>query len=91
MKTLLCRTRVSEFSKWKAVFDSHAEAHRDAGLHLEHIWRSLEEPNNIFFLFEVTDVEAANAFLHSPESAEAGDASGVLDGEYHFLESAPGY
>ena len=91
MTVLLCRNRVSDFSKWKGVFDSHAQAHLDAGLHLKGILRGVEDANNVFFLFEVTDLEKARAFISNPAAAEAGKASGVLDGEYHFLESLAGY
>ncbi len=90
MHVMLCRNRVENFSTWKEIFDSHAQAHRDAGLHLMNVWRGLEEPNNIFFLFEVTDIDKARTFIDDPEAAEAGKVSGVLDGEYHFLESVPG-
>jgi hypothetical protein len=83
---LLCRNRVADFSKWKAVFDSHADAHCEAGLRLLDLWRGVEEPNNVFFLFEVANVEHARAFLSDPAAAEAGSTAGVLDGEYHFLE-----
>jgi len=88
---MLCHNRVSDFSKWKAVFDSHAQSHRDAGLHLLNLWRGLDEPNVVFFLFEVADVKNARAFISDPGAAEAATTSGVLDGEYHFLETGPGY
>jgi hypothetical protein len=91
MIVLLCRNRVADFAKWKGVFDSHAQAHRDAGLHLKNIWREAGEPNNVFFLFEVTDTGKARAFISNPAAAEAAGASGVVDGEYHFLESSMGY
>jgi len=91
MIVMLCRNRVADFSKWKGIFSSHAQAHRDAGLHLKNIWRGLEEPNNVFFMFEVTDPEKARAFISNPAAAEVGKTSGVLDGEYHFLESSAGY
>jgi len=91
MLVMLCRNRVADFAKWKAVFASHAQAHRDAGLRLMNLWRSLEDPNNVFFLFEVTSLDKARAFISNPAAAEAGTASGVLDGEYHFLESSAGY
>jgi hypothetical protein len=91
MTYLLCRNRVSDFSRWKAVFASHAQAHRNAGLHLKSLWRGVEEPDNVFFLFEVTDASAARGFLTNPAAAEAGRASGVLEGEYHFLESVETY
>jgi len=51
----------------------------------------VEESNNVFFLFEVTSLDKARAFISNPAAAEAGKESGVLDGEYHFLESSAGY
>jgi hypothetical protein len=43
------------------------------------------------FWFEVTDPAKARAFISNPAAAEAAKTSGVLDGEYHFLESSAGY
>ena len=88
---MLCRNRVANFAEWKRVFDSHAQAHRDAGLHLTDLWRDVEEPNNVFFLFEVADIAKARAFISNTAAEEAGHASGLLDGEYHFIESGAGY
>ncbi len=91
MTHLLCRNNVSDFAKWKKVFDSHAQAHREAGLKLQHVWRGTENPNNVFFMFEVVDMNKALAFIQAPEAAEAGKASGVIDDEYHFVEDTAGY
>ncbi|MGO9515580.1 MAG: hypothetical protein ACLPND_00895 [Candidatus Korobacteraceae bacterium] len=91
MTYMLCRNRVADYSRWKVVFASHAAVHRDAGLHLLRIWRALVDPNNVFFLFEVTSIEKAKEFISNPEAAKAGESSGVLDGEYHFLEDAGEY
>ena len=90
MLVMLCRNRVADFAKWKAVFDSHAEAHRAAGLRLRDLWRDIEEPNTVFFVFEVTSLDRARAFIGDPAAAKAGKESGVLDGEYHFLEASAG-
>lgn len=91
MTYMLCRNRVADFSRWKAIFASHAAAHRGAGLRLINIWRSLKEPNDIFFMFAVASMDKAREFISNPEAAKAGEASGVLDGEYHFVEDAGGY
>jgi hypothetical protein len=91
MNYLLCRNRVADLVRWKAVFTSHREAHRSAGLRLVKLWRSLDAPGNVFFLFEVDNVEKAREFICTPEAAKAGEASGVLDGEYHFMEEIGGY
>jgi len=88
---MLCRNRVDDFARWRAVFASHQLAHRNAGLRLMKLWRSIEEPSNVFFLFEVASVEKAREFIGTPEAAKAGETSGVIDGEYHFLQDAGGY
>jgi hypothetical protein len=88
---LLCRNRVADFSRWKAVLASHAAAHCGAGLRLVNIWPGVEEPNNVFFLFEVASLDQARAFIGDPEAAKAGETAGVIDGEYHFVEDAGGY
>jgi hypothetical protein len=88
---MLCRNRVADFKQWKAVFSGQAKAHEEAGLRLVSLWRSIKEPDNVFFLFEVASVEQARAFVDDPEAAKAGEASGVLDGEYHFVEDHGGY
>jgi hypothetical protein len=51
----------------------------------------VEDPNNVFFLFEVTDAGQAHAFIANPAAADAAQASGVIEGEYHFLESTVAY
>jgi hypothetical protein len=91
MTYMLCRNRIAHFTRWKAVFASHAQAHRDAGLQLVKLWRALDDPNNVFFVFEVGSLEKAKAFISNPEAAKAGESSGVIDGEYHFVEDAGGY
>lgn len=88
---MLCRNRVRDFATWKGIFDSHAEAHAAAGLDLVGLWRGLENPNNVFFLFKVENLEKARAFVNAPEGAQARKASGVIDGEIHFLEEGEGY
>jgi hypothetical protein len=91
MTYMLCRNRVTDFAGWHAVFASHQAAHRNAGLRLVNLWRSVEEPNNIFFLFAVGSLDKAKEFIGNPEAAKAAQTSGVIDGEYHFIGDAGGY
>lgn len=91
MTYMLCRNRVAHFSRWKAVFSSHERGHQSAGLRLLNLWRAIEEPNNVFYVFEVASMEKARKFISDPEAATAAKASGVIEGEYHFVEDAGGY
>jgi len=88
---MMCRTRVEDFDRWFGVFQSHKNAHKEAGLVLELLARENEDPDNIFFVFEVQSLDRAIAFIESPESAEAGKSAGVIDGEYHFVDELNGY
>ena len=86
MIRLLCRNKVADFAKWKSAFDSHAEAQEAAGLVLENLWRSIDDPNEVFFLFHVSDLEGAKAFTSSGTAEEAAEKYGVLDGNLWFVE-----
>ena len=88
MILMYCRNRVADFARWKAIFDSHPVPQRQAGLRLVHLGRSLEDPNNVFFTFEVEDLQKARAFVSAPDSEAIGEAAGVLDGEIHFVETS---
>ena len=91
MTHMLCRNKVRDFDAWFDIFSSHKTAHAEAGLILEHLWRASDDPNNIFYLFRVTDIAKAKAFISAPDASEAAQASGVIEGEFHFVESADGY
>ena len=85
MIQMLCRNRVADFPHWRGIFESQTPAASAAGLELVKLWQDLDNPNNVFFLFNVHDLAAAKAFIHSPQGAEVGKQAGVLDGEYHFI------
>ena len=82
---LLVRNKVQEFDHWKNVFDANLEPPRAAGLALSLMWRSADDPNEVFFLFEVEDRGRAEAFMRAPESSATGEEAGVIEGEAHFV------
>ena len=88
MIRMLCRNKVADFGKWKAIFDSHKDAHRRSGLALEALWCALDDPNNVFFVFAVADLKSAKAFISSTDAAKAGKESGVVEGDYWFVSDA---
>ena len=91
MTYMLCRNRVADFSRWKTVFASHQLGHQSAGLRLVNLWRTVEGPVDVFFIFEVSSMEKARKFISDPEAAKAAETSGVIEGEYHFVEETGGY
>lgn len=91
MQYMLCRNKVRDYEVWKHIFDSHAEAHLEAGLKLVQFWRSLDDKNDIYFLFEIHNMETAKAFISQPDSEDTTQEAGVIEGEYHYVEDADGY
>ena len=83
---MLVRNRVRDFSQWYVYFNADRAAAAEYGLTLAALWQVADDPNNVFFILNVEDIEQANAFIARPESQEIGDKSGVIDGEIHYLE-----
>ena len=86
---LLVRNKIKDFSKWYAYFQEESVAAAEHGLTLAAIWQTADDPNDVFFLLNVEDVNRANAFMARPESQEIGIKSGVIGGEFHYLEAVP--
>ncbi len=86
MKRMLVRNKVKDFDVWKTIFDEQLAAAGEHGLKLENLWRVVDDPNNVFFIFTIDDLDRAHAFLNAPSSAEAGERSGVIDGEFWIVE-----
>ena len=87
---LLVRNRVKDADVWKRVFDAQAAAGAAAGVTVLQVWRSVDAPDQVFFLLDVEDRKRAEAYMASPESAAVGVEAGALDGEVHFLDAFPG-
>lgn len=86
---MLVRNKVEDFSKWRTAFLSDSAAAAEYGLTLQSLWQSVDDPNNVFFVLNVADVDQANAFMARPESQELGVKSGVIDGEFHYVDPVP--
>lgn len=86
MTYMLCHVKVADFSVWKSVFDSHSDAHREAGLTLTHLLRNRDKPNEVFILMEVEDIKKAKAFVTSPDVPDAKKRAGVVgEPKIYFL------
>ncbi len=82
---LLVRNKVKDFEHWKSIFDQGSEPAQAAGLTLATVWQSIDEPTEVFFLFEVEDRGRAEAFMQAPEAVATGVEAGVIEGEAHFV------
>ena len=87
---LLVRNKIKDFSKWHVYFEEDSAAAAEYGVTLAGLWRTVDDPNNVFFILDIEDIDRANAFMERPESQEIGEKSGVIDGEFHYIEAVTG-
>ncbi len=84
---MLIRHKVSDFAKWKPVYDAHASARQKAGLRELHLLRNTEDSNEVILLFSVQDLNKAKAFAASDDLRQAMQKAGVSDKpDVYFLE-----
>ncbi len=84
MLYLMARHKLADFDKWNRIFRSHAEAQRQAGLHLIHVLRDIDDPKTVVALFRVDNLEKAQAFTGAPGARQAGGFAGVLSVEMSY-------
>jgi hypothetical protein len=90
MIQMLVRHKVADFAQWNRVFGSHRAAQEAAGLRIQQVLSNLEDPSEIFLLFEVDDVAAARRFVNEPQQPEVKQEAGVLDEpDLWYLGPAP--
>ena len=78
MTHILIRHKVTDFAKWKPVYDAHLTARKEAGLKEKSLLRSIDNPNEVVLLFEAEDLKRAKAFAESSNLREAMQKAGVI-------------
>lgn len=76
---MLIRHKVRDFPEWKPVYDAHLPKREEAGLSEKYLLHSAADPNEVFMLFEVQDLDRARHFAESADLREIMQKSGVID------------
>lgn len=91
MKYMLCYNKVKDYKKWRKIFDSHKEEHVEAGLILTSIFKDTSNPNGVYFIFEIEDINEAKEFLSDPINEKIGVEAGVIEGTIKYLDKVDNY
>jgi heme-degrading monooxygenase HmoA len=78
MMHALIRQNVKNFDEWKKVFDEHGSVRKMAGSMGGHMFRALDDPNNVFLLLEYEDLDKAKEFMNSDGLKETMKKAGVV-------------
>jgi hypothetical protein len=57
------RFKIQDVEAWKQIIESDKLVHKAAGMHFKQVWKNIDNPVEIFFIFEVEDVNRAKLFL----------------------------
>ncbi|HEY3421452.1 MAG TPA: hypothetical protein VGK23_12950 [Methanomassiliicoccales archaeon] len=74
----IVRQNVKDFDAWKKVFDEDAGNRKTGSSKGGHLFRALDDPNNVFLLLEYEDLDKAKKFMNSDELKEAMKKAGVV-------------
>lgn len=89
MVHIFVRHKVADYSRWKQTFDDHLQMRKQAGETYAHLFQSIEDPRELYLLFEWDSLKNARAFMASEELRTAMQTGGVLGTpEVTFVEPA---
>jgi hypothetical protein len=71
MAHILIHHKIEDYSKWKPAFDNHASYRAENGSMGGKIFRSADDPNDLFVLLEIKSIENAKKFVSSADTNEA--------------------
>lgn len=76
--TLLVMHKISNYAKWKPIFDSDDSARKAHNLTKIAVGRGMDDSNMIFMAFRMPDTAQAKAFVSSPELKTKMGKAGVI-------------
>lgn len=87
MAYVLVRHTVTDYAKWKPLFDQHGEIRQQFGIKGGNLFRVTNSPNEVVILFEIEDPDQARAFMQSDDLRDTMQRAGVTGSpEVLFLE-----
>ncbi len=69
---------VQDFDLWKVAFDNDESRRKEAGMSLIGMATDPENPNKVYIMFAVADMEKAKAMIENPELRQVMDDAGVI-------------
>ena len=87
MASIVRRSRVEDYARWKTVYQAGEAARQAAGWRDQEVFRNPDDLNEIVILTEVDDVERARAYAESEEVRRRQRASGLLETTYYYPET----
>lgn len=75
--TMFVRHQVKDFQAWHTVYQDLPPMQKALGVTAQAVYRSADDPNDVTVTHEFASLEAARAYVGSPELRAAMDRAGV--------------
>ena len=77
MATLFVRHPVADYAEWRRVYDSIGAIQKAGGVVADSVYQSVDDPNDVTVTHDFATIEAARAFVLSPDLKAAMEKAGV--------------
>jgi heme-degrading monooxygenase HmoA len=85
----LVHLKVQDYDAWRAVFEANEQLRLAGGSKGAHVFRGLDDPNEVIFTVTWDDSDKARAFVASDAVREAMTKAGVIgEPDVTFMEDA---
>lgn len=79
MPYTLVRHKIKDYAIWKPFFDENVPNRQQYGFREGTIFRNIEEPDELYLLFEWEDIDQARQFFSLEELQKTMEQAGVVD------------
>lgn len=76
--TMIMTHEVKDFAKWRKGFDAGKDVRSNAGVTIEDVYQSIDDPNWVTVIGEAPSAKVAKAFLNSDELKSGMEKAGVI-------------
>jgi hypothetical protein len=83
---ILARLRRVKAEDIKEVLRADAARHAEQGLHLEHLWQNVDDPEEVFFLFRADNLTRAKRFVEEVHTHALNDDPHISIPRMVFME-----
>ena len=78
MVTVFLRHKISDYPKWRKVYDDAGPLKKAGGVLAEAVYQSADDPNDVTVTHEFATIEVAKTYLANPELKQAIQKAGVI-------------
>ncbi|MDZ4758431.1 MAG: DUF3764 family protein [Bacteroidota bacterium] len=78
MVTVILTHEVKNFSEWKRAFDADDSNRQQAGVKINGVYNSIDNPNVVTIISEFPSAEALSGMMSNPDMKATMEAAGVI-------------